>query len=401
MVKELRHSASKITTYKGCSFAFFLKYIKHEIVAESVRLSFGKVVHSMLDQFYEKNFKSEESFAKSFKFHWFRYCSGDGLSKKLREHFPTKEYSMNNGRQLILSQAINFFTPNPSKTEEEIKEKTKGIFFGYMKIGERIMKEFYETWINRPDPVIREEPFELYIQGLPNRQGIRKKHHVMAIFDRVDEKDGHVVLSDYKTDSGDPLAKSFSIHRNPQFSLYSLALRQLIAEKRISFPCRAKEESAIFYYHLKTGKLLETHRSTIDHEYVRALLDDVADGIQNSRFTPFYGFHCELCDHRVSCEKWSIAHGGPRITLEEKIKTANTINWDDDFNTFLKRRESRLLMPEHSTAEGLYLPNENNQAEFKFTYAKNQSEEPTRDIEYKQKKLNLKKPKPQEDNTIL
>ena len=58
-------------------------------------------------------------------------------------------------------------------------------------------------------------------------------------------------------------------------------------------------------------------------------------------------------------------------------------------------------MPEHSTAEGLYLPNENNQAEFKFTYAKNQSEEPTRDIEYKQKKLNLKKPKPQEDNTIL
>jgi len=129
MVKELRHSASKITTYKGCSFAFFLKYIKHEIVAESVRLSFGKVVHSMLDQFYEKNFKSEESFAKSFKFHWFRYCSGDGLSKKLREHFPTKEYSMNNGRQLILSQAINFFTPNPSKTEEEIlssfKNKTR------------------------------------------------------------------------------------------------------------------------------------------------------------------------------------------------------------------------------------------------------------------------------------
>ncbi len=270
----LRHSSSKITTYKGCPLAYYLKYIMHEIVPESIKLSFGKVVHTMLDQFYEKDFKSEDSFANSFKYNWFRHCSGETLEGKMKERFQIKEYPTKKG-PIKLGTNIKFYKVSKNESEEEINQKTLGIFFGYMKTGEEIMKKFYKEYINRPDPIIREGRFTLDILGHPNSNGHKRRHRVIVIYDRIDEKDGHVIISDYKTDAGDPSDKGFSIHRHPQFTLYSLALRQLIAEGRISFKSGAKEESAIFYNHLRSGKMLETHRSEEDFNYIRSLLDDV------------------------------------------------------------------------------------------------------------------------------
>lgn len=342
-MSRLRLSASKITTYKGCPFAYFLKYMAHEQAEEDVRLAFGKVVHSMLNKFYKNNFKSAESFAKAFKFHWFRYCSGETLQGKKKELFPVEEYQTTSGKPVKLGTNIRFYKSSPSEPKEERQKKNLGIFFGYMKIGEGIMKRFYEEYINRPDPVLREAKFELEIEGHPDKDCHRRRHRVMVIFDRVDEINSHVFISDYKTDTGDPKSKAFSIHRHPQFTLYSMTLRQLIAEKRVSFSCKAKQESAIIYHHLRSGEKLETHRSERDFDYVRHLMDDVTEGIFCNRFTPFYGFHCGLCDYQVACEKYSSDHGGPRIidSLERKIKEAPTFNWDDDFEKFNKHLEPR------------------------------------------------------------
>ncbi len=63
-------------------------------------------------------------------------------------------------------------------------------------------------------------------------------------------------------------------------------------------------------------------------------LDDVTDGIINSRFTPFYGFHCNFCDYQVPCEDYSVSHGGPKISIEDRIKDAKEVTWDDDFERF-------------------------------------------------------------------
>ena len=60
-------SSTKITTYKGCSFAYFLKYVAHEKVPTNIRAGFGKEIHYMLELFYDRNFKSAESFGKYFK----------------------------------------------------------------------------------------------------------------------------------------------------------------------------------------------------------------------------------------------------------------------------------------------------------------------------------------------
>jgi len=71
MANPGRLSSSKITTYLGCSFSYWLQYIEHAKVPTHVRLVFGSVIHRMLDKFYEINFKSPETFVKYWRFQWF------------------------------------------------------------------------------------------------------------------------------------------------------------------------------------------------------------------------------------------------------------------------------------------------------------------------------------------
>jgi RecB family exonuclease len=346
MARTDRLSASKITTYKGCPMAYFLKYVKHEKVPAGINLVFGKAVHRMLDLFYKKNYKSPESFANSFKYQWFRTCSGEDIRGRARDGLVVTEYPS---------------SKNPLRIGSHIRPPTgdvdiPGLFFGYLYIGKKMMEDFYETYKNRPSPVIREKSFELDILGHPNAFGFRKKHKVVVIFDRIDifqDMNGQwkATIGDYKTDKGDPSKKSFQIHRHPQFTLYSMAFRQLIQEGRLKgiIPDEIKEESAILYFHMRDGKIVPTYRDETDFDYARSLCDDVADGIACKRFTPFYGFHCNLCDYQVPCENYSHSHGGPRIIdLEGKIKEARVSDWEEDFQKFLRegRKQSSYLEPQ-------------------------------------------------------
>ncbi|MCX8158802.1 MAG: PD-(D/E)XK nuclease family protein [Candidatus Pacearchaeota archaeon] len=320
---RLRLSASKITTYKGCPLAYYLKYVEHVDVPSDVRTVFGKVIHSMLNDFYDKNFKSPDSFANAWKYRWFRECSGETLSEKRKKIYKIIEY--NTGKTPIrLGTHIRFC----SQSSQEIEPLE--VFFGYMKLGENILKRFYEDFKPRPPPILKESSFELTIKGN------QREHKVIVIFDRIDLKNGLPIIGDYKTDKkspeDNPEDKAFQLHRHPQFTLYSLAFRQLIKEGRLKgiIPDSIEKEAEIWYYHLRSGKIFQTFRSEKDFEYVTSLLDDVADGILCQRFTPFYGFHCSMCPYQIACEKYSVNFGGPRIDLEGRIKPAKPISWDDD-----------------------------------------------------------------------
>ena len=85
-------SASKITTYKGCSFAYYLKYEKHEKVPENLRMTFGKRIHYMLERFYDVKYKSADSFANFWKYDWFQTVTGEFLKGKQKKELETKDY---------------------------------------------------------------------------------------------------------------------------------------------------------------------------------------------------------------------------------------------------------------------------------------------------------------------
>lgn len=299
-------SASKITTWFGCNLAFYLKYILHSEVTENVRLSFGKAIHYILNRFYEVNYKSDESFVKFWKFYWYSVVAGDFLKGKKKEKLQTEEYELKNGFKFKLGNHINF------------GEDPVGVFFGYKRLGESILKKFYNRHKNLPPPIMREERHTIDING----------HKVIVIFDRVDEYKGETYLTDYKTDKSCPDKESFVLHRHPQFTLCSLAFRKIFG----------RQEDAILYYHLRKSKLLETHRGEKDYDYIKMILDEAAEGICSKKYVPFYGFHCNMCDYKVPCEICSVSHDGPKLNLEGKIIPAKEfLGWNVSLND--KERE--------------------------------------------------------------
>jgi len=308
-------SISKITTYMGCSLAHYLKYVVHEKVPTNVRYAFGKAIHYMLEGFYKKNYKSPDSFAGYWNHYWGMLASGDNLKGKQKLELKLTEYPLKNGNFLKIGNHI------------EYGEDPVGIFFGYMKLGQSILKKFYVRHIPEKNPIIldRNPPIALE-QGF----GVKKTEpfeidgiKMTGYIDRIDKnKNKEFFISDYKTDKKCPEDNSFILHRHPQFTLYSYVFRKKYNAK----------EKAILYYHLRTGNVFKTHRNEKDYDYLRALINVVAEGITNDKFTPFYGFHCSFCDYQVACEKYTLDnHGGPKISSDKKIiKAKRYYGWDDD-----------------------------------------------------------------------
>lgn len=298
-------SPSKITTYKGCSFSYYLKYVLHEKVPSNVRLAFGKGVHYMLDRFYDVNYKSQDSFVKYWRYYWTKDIAGDFLKGKEKKNLQTQEFQLKND---YLVKIGNHFDLGPEPI---------GVFFGYMKTGENILRRFYTRHKPLPSPLKKESSFGVKKDEPFNIDGIP----VRGVFDRIDKTEKGYYITDYKTDKNSPEKDSFVLHRNPQFTIYSYAFREIFGE----------EENAILYYHLRSGDIFRTHRSEKDFDYIKRLVNEVAEGISNDYFAPFYGFHCNFCDLKVACEKYSINHkGGPRIDLEGKIIGAKKFEeWDN------------------------------------------------------------------------
>ncbi len=309
-IKKL--SASKISTYTNCSMAYFLKYVEHKKVPTNVRFSFGKAIHYMLEEFYKKNFKSPESFGGYWNFYWSMLVAGDNLKGKQKRELQVTEHSLKNGGVVKIGSHVDLGNWDPV-----------GLFFGYMKVGNNILQEFYKKHIieKRENDKGRKPPIEI-----EKAFGVKKTepfsingYPIQGYIDRIDEKNGKWIV-DYKTDKSIPDA--FVLHRNLQFSIYSYAFREIFKEK----------EKGILYYHLRSLQPFKTYRSEKDYDYVKRVLDEVAGGITKDKFFPMYGFKCKFCDYKVHCEDYAMEHhGGPKISLEGKIKTAETFDeWDDD-----------------------------------------------------------------------
>jgi len=291
----------------------------------NVRLAFGKEIHYLLQRFYQVNFKSGESFSKFFKWRWFSTVSGDLLRGKQKRELEVREVKVNDGFTLRIGSHMDLFH----------YDDPRGVFFGYMKLGERILKQFYSRHIPEKDPENkdRKPPVEVEF-GFGNRKddGIEiGGFPLLGFIDRIDEIRGKWYITDYKTDKNSPRENSFLIDRHPQFTIYSYAFRKIFGVK----------EQNIIYYYLRGNDPLKTHRDEKDYDYVKRLISKVVEGICRDEFVPFYGFHCNFCDLQSACEKYSIPfHGGPRIDLEGRIRGANRFKeWDVEVPDWVEYRE--------------------------------------------------------------
>lgn len=319
MAKVGRLSPSKITTYLGCSMAYFLKYIQHEKIPDNIRLIFGKEIHYLAENRYKKNFKSADTFAGFWKFRWYSTIAGEFLKGKQKEGLLVKKIELKSK-----NKEEPFILKIGNHTDLYNFDDPAGIFFGYKKLGENILKNFYENSKKMPRPIETEMNFGRKKDDIIELNG----HELRGVFDRIDEWDGKMFIGDYKTNKKSPEKNSFDLHRNLQFTIYSYVFRKLFNKK----------EEAILFHHLRSGDIFETHRSEKDYDYLKLILDKVSKNISNDEFIPFYGFHCDFCDYQTPCEKYTIPyHGGPRIDLEGKIKYAKKFEeWDTELPEWME-----------------------------------------------------------------
>tara|TARA_Y100000034_G_C6899985_1_gene415856 strand:- start:1100 stop:2020 length:921 start_codon:yes stop_codon:yes gene_type:complete len=282
---DIKHiSASKIGTYNACPFLYYLKYIRHEKVQTSVQLVFGREIHYMLEQYYKRNFKSDDSFVNSWKYRWRQVVGGEFLKGKEKEHLQTTthDYTLSNGEvtQVILGNHIRWFEKRPVLN-----------FFSYKRMGERILRDFYNKHQYDPKPISVEERFTIDWRG----------HILKGVIDRVDKDmyDRNIII-DYKTDKHPPKGRAHILNNSPQFTIYSLAFKSLYDE----------ELDTILYYHLRSGKLYKTSRTEADYEYLDILCKDIKEAVEKERFTPNYGYQCNFCDYRGPCSKYSYGSEG-------------------------------------------------------------------------------------------
>ncbi len=271
-IKQL--SASKLSTYRGCAHAYRYNYLLHAKVPQSPSKIFGKEIHYMLQSFNKMNFKSSESFIKFWMHRWWGVVKG--------------KYG-----------------------DVEIAFKRKDQPGNLCGLGVNILRPFYEHNKKIKKPDMFEKDFKEYNLDF---EGIK----LIGKWDRVDEIDGKIIITDYKTDYLSPAKNTFLLHRHPQFTFYALAWY---------LKSKKKEIPHLLFHHLRTGKVFRTRRTEEDFEYLSDVIVKTKKRVQEGDFTPFYGFHCNGCDFMNSiCEEHCVGVGSKLKKLEEEKKVEPEID---------------------------------------------------------------------------
>lgn len=283
---QIRLSATSLNTYIGCPLSWFLKNIAKKKSPKRAHLIFGAVIHEMLETFYEKNFKSEDSFAATWRYEWFKRIEEIENGRPPKRKKPMKgqldleiDLSEVEAPQSPLIDALRI--PEPAK---KIVWKNAQEKFIYMKSGEQMLREFYKGFAGKPHPLHAEIRFDI----------TWGKHLITGAIDRIDLTPDGFEIVDYKSGFKSPLDNTVEFRRNPQLTIYSYAFRKL-------FP--GEKEVRVGIHHLRSGKVFYTERGEEDYQYLHNAMNEAASRIQQKMFSPFYGFHCGLCDYPEVCHR--------------------------------------------------------------------------------------------------
>jgi CRISPR/Cas system-associated exonuclease Cas4 (RecB family) len=305
-------SATKISTWKTCPFAFYLKYIEKVKVPQSVHLAFGKSVHYALEQFYKKNFKSAESFAKWWAHQWQRMIAGQNLGKE-RDFWGVREHSWTNksGERIPIQFCNLIYFPQNEKD-------AIGAYFAYRKLGMNILQKFYEKHKALSKPFATEKRITFDFRG----------YKILAILDRADEHEGKKFVTDYKTDKGFPSSDDPVLLNHHQFTIYSAAFRDLFGV----------EESGILYYHLRSllndskTSIIKTQRLSHHFDNLERVCESTFKGVekalQDGIFDQVWDHRCRFCDYSKPCLERTTSQQGIRLLSDLEKEALRTEEFD-------------------------------------------------------------------------
>lgn len=244
-------SYSKINTYKGCPFSYFLGYGLGVIVPDNPALALGSMLHTHAKRFWDINYKSVDKFVGAFRGMYLQRVFG-----KLKNHQPV---------------AFKY------KDEPWIR----------LKQGEKMIELFYRQNIRNKErekrPILLEKQVRAPFRGF----------RVLGKLDRVDElkarkKGPKKIIIDYKSDKIVPVDElEANFVYSSQFVIY-----------RIIHKHEFKENADVYVWYLRIGRMFLIKPKPNDKNCLEKLLIEVTDDIKKDKFPMFKGFHCKsVCEY--------------------------------------------------------------------------------------------------------
>jgi DNA helicase II / ATP-dependent DNA helicase PcrA len=257
-------SYSQLAAFDKCPLQYKFAFILKVPTRGKAVFSFGKTMHATL--------------------HDFLKLANEGGDKKQTDLFGFS----GKGQKVAKPVGLTF------KTLEDIYEKnwinewyeTKKQKDDYFKLGKEIIKEFYQEFEKNPPKILKiennlalEMPFNLKI-------GDSK---LFGVIDRMDEKDGGVVIFDYKTGTS---KEKLDADAKEQLLLYQIACEEIFGLK----------PNSLTYYYLNDGKKATFLGSDEDKAALKEKIIAETEQIKKSNFKPTLGWQCQYCDFKDICD---------------------------------------------------------------------------------------------------
>lgn len=278
-------SYSSLRTYLECPLRWKFLYVDKLPEAPRSYFSFGRTIHSVLEELVRPFLVPESVPRKSAGKAQRRLDQwhGEGPLVERSPHPLSKD-------ELLATYARLWVRDGYTSPEEESR---------YKALGENMLLRYYDHFLEEhPRPVAIEQYLQSSLGGIP----------VHGYVDRIDlTSSGGLEVLDYKT------SRDLSIQEARDSD--QLAMYQVLVEHNYALPVER-----LTLYHLRS---LTPHSTPARGAPAIAQLSqkvgDVADGIRGERFDPTPGRQCERCDFRAICPEFREVPAEERLRLETLV----------------------------------------------------------------------------------
>ncbi|XOB40902.1 MAG: ATP-dependent helicase [Candidatus Nealsonbacteria bacterium] len=256
-------SFSQLAAFSNCPLQYKFAHVLRVPVRGRAVFSFGKTMHNTLYNFVKlidrgKNAVQSDLF---------------GSDKQAKQKTAKKV--------LNLPALIKLYEKNWIDDWYESKNQKQE----YYKLGQKIIKDFYEKFIQEEPKILRinenpalEVSFRFKVSG----------NTLIGKIDRIDETKDGIEIIDYKTGK---YKEKLSLENKQQLLIYQIAAEQSLGLKPVK----------LSYYYLQEGKKTSFLGSEQDKERQKQEIIAMAEKIKSSSFDANPGWNCKFCDFKDIC----------------------------------------------------------------------------------------------------
>ena len=256
-------SFTQLKAFENCPYQYRFAHVLHIPVRGKGPMSFGKTIHSTLQQFFAKVIERAGG----------KQADIFGEDKTKNKRLVQKDIA---SEEELLEIYENSWIDDWYLTQADQKK--------YKANGQKLLKDFYQ---NLPaeyiPPKYLEEFFHLKITDAGETYTIR------GAIDRIDEAGGGVEIIDYKTGKGKEKLKT---EEKDQLYIYQLAANEVLKEKVVK----------LTYYYLEDNSKISFIGEEKDLEKVKGKITETIREIKKGEFLPQPSMLCEYCDFKNICE---------------------------------------------------------------------------------------------------